>query len=105
MTPDAEGQVDTEAAEGGGSLPSSPRVGPLFLAAAFAAGVGAALGTKAFLDSRKKGVHDEDSGEDLPSVLRRAGLDVAIAATNQAAERLAQDQSAPQNEESSLQRS
>jgi hypothetical protein len=107
MTPDAEeGQVETEGAEGG--EPSSPRVGPLFLVAAFAAGAGAALGTKALLDSRRKGSPDEDlddSEQDLPSVLRRAGLDVAIAATNQAADRLGQDQSEPQNEEASLQRS
>ena len=108
MTPDAEeGQVDTEGAEGGGTLPSSPRVA-LFIAAAFAAGAGAALGTKAFLDSRRKGSQDEDSedsDQDLPSVLRRAGLDVAIAATNQAVDRLGQNESSPQNEESSLQRS
>jgi hypothetical protein len=105
MTPDAEeGQVETDVAEGGGTLPGSPRVA-LFIAAAFAAGAGAALGAKAFLDSRRKGSHEEDSNEDLPSVLRRAGLDVAIAATNQAADRLAQNQSEPQNEESALQRS
>ena len=89
------GQGETEAAA------ASPRLrGPLFIAAAFAAGAGAALGTKAFLDSRRKGLPDEESGRDLPSVLRRAGLDVAIAATNQAAERLSQVQSEPQNGES-----
>ena len=101
MKPDSEdGQAETEAAG------ASHRLGgPLFIAAAFAAGAGAALGTKAFLDSRRKDLPHEESGRDLPSVLRRAGLDVAIAATNQAAERLTQDQSEPQNRESALQRS
>jgi hypothetical protein len=105
MTPESEEeQEDTEMAGG------SRLGGPLFIAAAFAAGAGAALGTKAFLDSRRKGSHDGEprDGEpdqDLPTVLRRAGLDVAIAATNQAAERLTQDQSEPQNGESALHRS
>ena len=101
MKPDSEdGHGGTEAAE------ASRRLGgPLFIATAFAAGAGAALGTKAFLDSRRKGLPDEESGRDLPSVLRRAGLDVAIAATSQAAERLTQDQSEPQNRQSALQRS
>ena len=99
-----EGQVDTEVGEARGALPSSPRVG-LFVVAAFAAGAGAALGTKAFLDSRRKGSDVEVSNQDLPDVLRRAGLDVAIAATNQAVDRLGQDQSEAQNEGSALQRS
>jgi hypothetical protein len=104
MTPDSEEGQGAEAAGGSGRLGM-----PLFIAAAFAAGAGAALGTKAFLDSRRKGSHEEESnqepGQDLPSVLRRAGLDVAIAATNQAAERLTQDQSEAQNGESARQRS
>lgn len=101
MTPDGdEEQGQTEVAGASRGLK-----GPLFIAAAFAAGAGAALGTKAFLDSRRKGLPDGESGQDLPSVLRRAGLDVAIAATNQAAERLTQDQSEPQNGESALPRS
>jgi hypothetical protein len=101
MTPESEeGQGEREVAG------ASRRLGgPLFIAAAFAAGAGAALGTKAFLDSRRKGLPDEESGQDLPSVLRRAGLDVAIAATNQAADRLTQDQREPQNGESARQRS
>lgn len=95
-----EGQGEAEVAG------ASRRLGgPLFIAAAFAAGAGAALGAKAFLDSRRKGLPDEESGQDFPSVLRRAGLDVAIAATNQAAERLRQDQAEPQNGESALKRS
>ena len=65
--------------------------GPLLITAALAAGAGIALGTKALLDARRNGSPDEESGEDLPSVLRRAGLDVAIAATSQAAERLTQN--------------
>jgi hypothetical protein len=71
----------------------------VWAAAIFAAGIGAALGGKALLDSRKKdasaaggtsehGNDDAQSQQDLPSVLRRAALDVAFAATNQAAERL-----------------
>ena len=113
MTPDGDEEQEESEVAGG-----SRRLGaPLFITAAFAAGAGAALGTKAFLDSRKKGLPgkkgllgkkgspDEESGQDLPGVLRRAGLDVAIAATNQAAERLTQDQSEPQNGESALQRS
>ena len=79
---------------------------PLLMAATFAAGAGAALGTRALLDSRRSGgSHDEDSDEDLPTVLRRAGLDLAIAATNEAAERLGQDQSQTEDEEPVLQRS
>ena len=85
MTPESEPGAEKHAAGASGRL----RV-PLFIAAALAAGAGAALGAKAFLDSRRKGLADEESGEDLPSVLRRAGLDVAIAATSQAAERLEQ---------------
>jgi hypothetical protein len=104
MTPDSEEAQGAEVAGGSGRLGM-----PLFIAAAFAAGAGAALGTKAFLDSRRKGSHAEESGQesgqDLPNVLRRAGLDVAIAATNRAAERLSQDQSEAQNGESARQRS
>jgi hypothetical protein len=59
----------------------------------FAAGAAAALATKAALDSRRKtSVSAPDSDEDLASVLGRAALDVAIAATNKAAERLGHDQ-------------
>jgi hypothetical protein len=102
MTPDREGgKMETEVAGGAGTVPSvSRRLGrPLLIAATFAAGAGAALGTKAFLDSRRKGPSDEEPDQDLPGVLRRASLDVAIAATNQAAERLAQDHSEAQNRE------
>ena len=78
---------------------------PLLMAATFAAGAGAALGTKALLDSRRRrSTHHEESAEDLPSVLR-AGLDLAIAATNQAAERLGQDKSGTHDEEAVPQRS
>jgi hypothetical protein len=102
MTPDSEGgQMETEVAGSAGTVPRvSRRLGrPLLIAATFAAGAGAALGTKAFLDSRRKGSYDEEPDQDLPGVLRRAGLDVAIAATNQAAERLAQNDSEAQNKE------
>ena len=54
---------------------------------------------KAVLDARRKGTsvtgslplvggRGDASNEDLPSVLRRAALDVALAATSQAADRL-----------------
>jgi hypothetical protein len=108
MAPEREEeQMETETAGGAGTTRLSGRLGrPLLIAATFAAGAGAALGTKAFLDSRRKGSSsDEESEQDLPTALRRAGLDLAIAATNQAAERLSQDESESQNEEPALQRS
>jgi hypothetical protein len=68
---------------------------PLIIAATFAAGAGAALAAKSFLESRRTGSAptqapgvDTASDEDLATTLRRAALDVAIAATNEAAERL-----------------
>ena len=98
-------EMETEGGAGNAGMSGLGR--PLLLAATFAAGVGAALGTKALLDSRRNGRSGDDdgSGEDLPSVLRRAGLDVAIAAANQAAETLGRDHSEPQNDETALQRS
>jgi hypothetical protein len=86
---------------------------PLTLAATFAAGAAAALAAKSFLESRRKGgVHTPAPGadmaqdEDLATALRRAALDVAIAATNEAAERLSvEDQSEAQGREGALQRS
>ena len=98
--------MDTEMAGGAGTDRGlTGRFGqPLLVVATFAAGAGAALGTKALLDSRRKGsAHEQDSDQDLPTVLRRAGLDVAIAATNQAAERLGQDRPQSQDEEPALQ--
>ena len=72
---------------------------PLIIAATFAAGAGAALAAKSVLESRRKGSvgtpalgADTPSDEDLPTALRRAALDVAIAATNEAAERLSVDE-------------
>lgn len=95
----SEEQLEMGAEDGGGLGQ------PLLIVATFAVGAAAALATKAWLDSRRKGAAGEQgSDEDLPTVLRRAGLDLAIAATNQAAERLGQDHSEP-NEESALQRS
>ena len=87
--------------QGGGGLGQ-----PLLIVAALAAGAAAALGAKALVDSRRKGAAGQpDSDEDLPSVLRRATLDLAIAATNQAAERLGEDQSEPEDEEAAVERS
>jgi hypothetical protein len=73
---------------------------PLLIVATFAAGAATALSVKAFLDSRRKPGSDDQNAEeeDLPTVLRRAALDVALAATSQAAERLASDGPEPQNE-------
>ena len=66
---------------------------PLIIAATFAAGAGAALAPKSVLKRRQDSVPtpagaDQASDEDLAGTLRRAALDVAIAATNEAAERL-----------------
>ena len=63
---------------------------------AFAAGAAAALVAKRLVDARRKAGRTRDelevghdgSKEDLAAVLRRAALDVAVAATGQAAERL-----------------
>jgi hypothetical protein len=61
----------------------------LLIAGTFAAGAATALAAKALLDSRREGGSPgHDSDEDLATVLRRAALDVALAATNRAAERL-----------------
>jgi hypothetical protein len=67
---------------------------PLLIAATFAAGAGAALAAKSVLASRRKQSEPADepdaekSDEDLTTALRRAALDVAVAATNEAAQRL-----------------
>jgi len=108
MAPDSEEErMETETAGGPETARSSGSLGrPLLLAATFAAGAGTALGTKALLDSRRKtSSHEEDSDQDLPTVLRRAALDVAIAATNEAAERLGHDQSHARDEGTMVPRS
>ena len=97
-----EGPVATGSAEdSAAAVPSvRPRLGrPLIIAATFAAGAGAALAAKSLLESRsKRGAPtpalgaDTASDEDLATTLRRAALDVAIAATNEAAERLSVDE-------------
>lgn len=83
---------------------------PLVAVAAFAAGAGVALGAKAVLDSRRKagsraptagdlaGNAADGPREDLPTVLRRAALDVALAATTEAAERFGAQAEAPESE-------
>jgi hypothetical protein len=72
-----------------GDASSGRSARPLLIAGAFAAGAATALAAKAWLDSRRGGGSPgHDSDEDLPTVLRRAALDVALAATNRAAERL-----------------
>lgn len=95
-----------DAAENGGG--SRSVVGPLVGLSAIAVAVGVGLGVKAVLDARRTGssvrselplVGGEDadaSPEELPTVLRRAALDIALAATSQAAERLSsQSETAP----------
>lgn len=73
---------------------------PLIIAVTFAAGAGAALAAKSVLKSRRKGSvptapgADAASEEDLATTLRRTAFDVAIAATNEAAERLSVDEQA-----------
>jgi hypothetical protein len=70
--------------------------GPILAVGAFAAGAVTTFVAKRLIDARRKagGAGDEldvgldGSKEDLPTVLRRAALDVAVAATGQAAERL-----------------
>ena len=80
---------------------------PLIIAATFAAGAGAALAAKSVLESRRRSsVHtpavgaDTASDEDLATTLRRAALDVAIAATNEAAERLSVQEQAEEQGQS-----
>lgn len=81
-------------AEDAAAGPRSNLGRPLIIAATFAAGAGAALAVKSVLARRKGGVDtpavgaDTGCDEDLATTLRRAALDVAIAATNEAAERL-----------------
>ena len=82
----------TTASSGGSRLGK-----PLVIAATFAAGAGAALAAKSVIESRREGGADKQpgtdraGGEDLVTTLRRAALDVAVAATNEAAERLSVD--------------
>ena len=85
---------------------------PLIIAATFAAGAAAALAAKSVLSRRKGSAgtpalgSEEGSDEDLASVLHRAALDVALAATNEAAERLSvDDKSEAQGREPAAQRS
>jgi hypothetical protein len=85
-----EEQMDTEAQGGGLGQ-------PLLIVATSAAGIAAALGTRALLARRKGSAGAQGSDEDLATALR-ATLDVAIAATNQAAERLGQGQSETSDE-------
>jgi hypothetical protein len=87
--------------------------GPVWAAAAFAVGAGAALGGKALLDRRRRSRSQAEvdsnadaSNEDLPTVLRRAALDVALAATTKAAQRLDTDNGQERSaSESALERS
>lgn len=79
---------------------SRSAVGPLVGLGLIVAAVGVALGAKAVVQARRKGnsVRSElpvvggeatdAPSEELPAVLRRAALDVALAATSQAADRL-----------------
>jgi hypothetical protein len=76
---------------------SRSAVGPLVGLGLIVAAVGVGLGAKAVVQARRKGgsvrselppADADASSEELPAVLRRAALDVALAATSQAADRL-----------------
>jgi hypothetical protein len=90
----SQGDPGTKSEEGVGRA-SSIR-GPVLAIGAFAAGAAATLVAKRLVDARRKAgrardeldVGHDGSKEDLATVLRRAALDVAVAATGQAAERL-----------------
>ena len=104
---DQEGVGNENAEDAGGRLGR-----PLIIAATFAAGAAAALAAKSVLSRRKAGAgtsalgSEEGSSEDLATVLHRAALDVALAATSEAAERLSvEDQSDGQDREPALERS
>ena len=70
--------------------------GPILAVGAFAAGAVTTFVAKRVIDARREAgdarderdVGADGAKEDLPTVLRRAALDVAVAATGQAAERL-----------------
>ena len=105
MAGEREEQIETGAASEATPAAGSLRR-PLLIAAVAATGAGALFGTKALLDSRKnRGAGENESEEDLPTVLRHAALDVAIAATGEAADRLARGQSESQDKKPAAQRS
>lgn len=72
--------------------------GPVLAVGAFAAGAAVTLLAKRLIDARRNSgggavadqldVGDGESKEDIATVLRRAALDVAVAASGQAAQRL-----------------
>lgn len=84
----------TKSEEGVGRASSIVR--PVIAVGAFAAGAAATLVAKWLVDARRKAGRERDeldvghdgSKEDLAAVLRRAALDVAVAASGQAADRL-----------------
>ena len=90
----AQRDPGTKSEEGVGRA-SSIR-GPVLAVGSFAAGAAATLVVKRLADGRRKAGRERDeldvgydgSKEDLATVLRRAALDVAVAASGQAAERL-----------------
>lgn len=90
----AQRDPGTKSEEGVGRA-SSIR-GPVLAVGSFAAGAATTLVVKRLADARREagGERDELDGghdgskEDLATVLRRAALDVAVAASGQAAERL-----------------
>lgn len=79
-----------------GARRASSLGGPMLAVGAFAAGAAVTLLAKRLIDARRKGgsltealpVGGDGSKDDLATVLRRAALDVAVAASGQAAERL-----------------
>ena len=86
---------ETKSEEGAGRAASS--IGrPVLAVGAFAAGAAATLVVKKLVDARRNAgrardeldVGPDGSKDDLATVLRRAALDVAVAASGQAADRL-----------------
>jgi hypothetical protein len=89
-------QPDPETTSEEGVGRASSIGGPVLAVGAFAVGAAATLVAKRLVDARRKAGRARDeldvghngSKEDLATVLRRAALDVAVAATGQAADRL-----------------
>jgi hypothetical protein len=86
--------LETKSEEGAGRASSIG--GPVLAVGAFVAGAAATLVAKRLVDARRKAgrardeldVGPDGSKDDLATVLRRAALDVAVAASGQAADRL-----------------
>lgn len=102
MPPQADRATESEQGAGG----ALSFGGPILAVGAFAAGAALTLLAKRLIDARRKGgsvadrldVRSDGSNEDLATVLRRAALDVAVAASGQAADRLRSRNGEPEAE-------